>query len=419
MKSYNICLNPFPKMRRYVVAAMALWLMIMVVSNGFAESKRVAVLYFEDHSHFDSPTGCGCIPTPIGKIFGGGKGRTKWNLTAGFPELLNRKLRQTQVYEPVSQDEIIEAMARLELSRKAVRSKSEKRGELAKALKVDALIAGDIRRFKQERARVRASRRLAGSASNQGQRSYIESRMQLGGSYYSATVRLQMKFYGASGDKIADRKIAATRRHQLGGAKIASLEAIVSETGTEFQLGPRRNPNKKKHPIVSTGALNRIEFPSPEYDQTLFGFATDEALKRVVMALRDTIGPEFVMPGEAIAQEEEGAESQSSRKSGPLGGEILYVDPNDPEQAYLNIGSGKGVAIRQQLTVYTKGEPLIDPNTGEVLGYVPKMVGRVEVVEVQTDRLSRVRIIEGFGVVKKGNQVKAEVLPTSETRTEK
>ena len=61
----------------------------------------MAILSFEDHSGFDSPTGCGCIPTGglIGKIFGGTKRRTDWDLSSGFRILLNRKLAETGVYE--------------------------------------------------------------------------------------------------------------------------------------------------------------------------------------------------------------------------------------------------------------------------------------------------------------------------------
>jgi hypothetical protein len=63
------------------------------------------------------------------------------------------------------------------------------------------------------------------------------------------------------------------------------------------------------------------------------------------------------------------------------------------------------VAVRQQLKVY-KDEPLIDPDTGDILGTVAKPVGVVEVVEVSNNRLSRVRVIEGFGEIKKGDKVK-------------
>ena len=349
-----------------------LLLAILPAVDGIAASKRVAVLYFEDHSRFDSATGCGCIPNPFG-IFGTGKGRTKWNLKEGFPYLLNRKLKQTQVYEPVSNAEIKDAMAKLGLSLKDVRSKAEKRSQLAKALNLDAFIVGDIRKFKQERAKATRFQTLKGAAgSGFNMAAGFVGGAQLVGYYYSATVHLKMKFYGSSGDEITTRKIAATKRHQLGGAKIAALEAVVSEQGTEFQLGQMPNPDKKPRPIVSYMKLNQIKFPSPEYDKTLFGLATDEALTKVVLALGDTIGPEFVMPGTTPSQEEGSKEIASGKHHGPLKADVIFVNPDDPEDAYINAGSSKGVLVRQQLAVYTDGEALIDPNTKEILWQCPQ-----------------------------------------------
>lgn len=414
MNAFSACLNPFSKINMYVT--IMLCLSTVPVLDSIAASKRVAVLYFEDHSRFDTATGCGCIPNPFG-IFGTGKGRTKWNLTEGFPNLLNRKLKQTQVYEPVSDEEVKDAMAQLGFSHKAVRSKAEKRAQLAKALNVDAFIVGDIRKFKQERAKATRFQTLKGAAGGGfNMAAGFVGGAQLVGYYYSATVHLKMKFYSGSGTEIATRKVAATKRHQLGGAKIAALEAVVSEQGTEFQLGQMPNPNKKPRPIVSYAKLNQIHFASPEYDKTLFGLATDDAITKVVLALRDTIGPQFVMPGTDASQEEGSTTTASSGVSGPLKADIIYVDPDDPADAYINAGSSNGVLVRQQLTVYTEGEPLIDPNTKEVLGNVPKMIGKVEVVEVQTDRLSRVKVIEGLGAIKKGDKVAETESSLSETQ---
>ena len=88
-------------------------------------------------------------------------------------------------------------------------------------------------------------------------------------------------------------------------------------------------------------------------------------------------------------------------------GAIVYVDSEDPDNTYINIGSDKGVAVNQQLRVYTT-ESLIDPDTGDVLGVIPKSVGVIKVVEVESNRLSRAQIIEGFGKIKKGDRVREE-----------
>jgi hypothetical protein len=287
---------------KHLTVMIVLCLLITLAPNSFATSKRVAVLYFEDHSRFDSPTGCGCLPTgPFNKIFGGRKDHTKWHLKEGFRELLNRKLKQTDVYEPVTQDELMDAMAYMGLSKKIIQSDAKKRGELAKALNVDALIVGDIRKFNQERVKAHASRLLRGGRQQRsGSASYV-SGIQLIGSLYIASVHLDMRFYGTSGVEIDNPKISARRQHQFGGAKVAALEAIVTEQGTEFQFGQMPRSEKKFRPIVKPAALNKIEFGSAEYDKTLFGITTNEALDKVVLALRENIGPEAIA-SDAVAQ---------------------------------------------------------------------------------------------------------------------
>ena len=175
---------------KYLTTAIVLCLLILLVPSSFAAPKRVVVLYFEDHSRFDHPTGCGCIPTgPFGKFFGGRKGHTRWHLKEGFTEILNRKLGQSEVYEPVSQDELLDAMAESGLSRRGLRSDPEKRAQLAKTLKVQALIVGDIRKFNQERVKANAGRliRQGGQGYGSATASYVCG-VQLMGSLYVASI---------------------------------------------------------------------------------------------------------------------------------------------------------------------------------------------------------------------------------------
>ena len=102
--------------------------------------KRIAVLYFEDHSRFDSPTGCGCIPSFIGNLISKKK---RWDLEAGFAKMLNRKLVETNMYEPVSKDELLDAMALMTLSRHGLKKlNQEQRATLAKHLNADVIVGG-------------------------------------------------------------------------------------------------------------------------------------------------------------------------------------------------------------------------------------------------------------------------------------
>ena len=404
--------------KKCFATVIVLCLLTLLVPSGFAAPKRVAVLYFEDHSRFDHPTGCGCIPTgPFGKLFGGRKHHKRWILKEGFIELLNRKLGQSEIYEPVSQDELLDAMAETGLSRRGLKSDPQKRSQLAKALKVEVLIVGDIRKFNQERVKANAGRLIRqGGYGYQGASASYVGGVQLMGSLYAVSIELDMQFFGTLGTEIDNPKIAARKQHQIGGVGIGPINVVITEQGTETQFGQSPGLKRKPRPIVAPAILNQIEFGSAEYNKTLFGMATEEVLHKVVLALRENIGP--ALPGSDAAMQNQVAKpGQPAPQASMVQGAIVYVDSEDPGNTYINIGSAKGVAVDQQLRVYTT-ESLIDPDTGDVLGIIPKPVGMVKVVEVQSDRLSRVQIIEGFGNIKKGDRVKQEKPTPSDSESE-
>ena len=408
---------------------------LIFCSVGVSEAtpkKRVAVLYFEDSSRFDSSTGCGCVPGFIGAIFGTKK---RWDLEAGFAKMLNRKLIETNVYEPVSTDELLDAMAMMTLSRHSLKKLDQsERATLAKHLNADVIVIGDIRHFNQERLRTNASRTLreGGREAPQGIASYTAP-VIVRGSIHRATIKLNMKFYNASGETIAEPRIAVTRDHSYAGTRFASLEASVTEEGTNVTFGQtsekrRRNPR----PIVKPTELNKIKFATTQtdwdnqsdedksrhphhYDETLLGMVTNEVLIEVVLALRDNVGPKFITPWEPKPEiAEKGKKTPSTAADGPIKGQILYVDP---DIIYVNIGSDKGIAINQEFTVYTKGKPVRDIDTGEILTYVPKKIGTLAVAEIQTNKVSIFRVVEIAEPLKRGDVV-SEVTPETLTSEE-
>lgn len=383
------------------------------VSLGEATTKkRIAVLYFQDSSRFDSPTGCGCVPGFIGAIFSTKK---RWDLEAGFAKMLNRKLVETNVYEPVPTDELLDAMAMMTLSRHNLRKLDQsQRATLAKHLNADVIVIGDIRHFNQERLRTNASRTLreGGRQAPQGQAtaSYTAP-VILRGSLHRVTIKLNMKFYNASGETVAEPRIATTRDHSYAGTRFASLEASVTEEGTNLTLGQtsekqRRNPR----PIVNPTELNEIQFASAEYDRTLFGVVTNETLVKVVLALRDNVGPNFITPWEPKPSTAEKEKTNSSAAGGPVKGKVQYVDNENPDKIYVNIGSDRGIAINQEFAVFTKGKPIRDIDTGEILTYVPKPIGTLAVSEILTGKASVFRVVEIAEPLKIGDVV-SEVAP--------
>ena len=405
-----------------VVGLSLAFIICPIVVSEAASKKRIAVLYFEDNSRFDSPTGCGCIPGFIGNIFSSKK---RWDLEAGFARMLNRKLVETNMYEPISKDELLDAMAVMTLSRHNLkRLKQEQRATLAKHLNADVIAIGKIRQFNQERFRTSASRTLreGGRRAPQGPgtASYTAP-VILRGSIHRVAIKLEMKFYNASGDLIAEPRISAVRDHTYGATKFASLEASMTEEGTNLTFGQtsdkqRRNPR----PIVKPTELNEIKFASAQYDRTLFGVVTNEVLIKVVLALRDNVGPNFITPWESQpATAEKGEKDASAGTGGPIKGKIQYVDNENPDKIYVSIGSNRGISINQEFAVFTKGKPVRDIDTGEVLTHVPKKIGTLAVSEILTDKVSVFRVVNIAEPLKIGDVVSQDTpeTPASETDT--
>jgi len=65
-------------------------------------------------------------------------------------------------------------------------------------------------------------------------------------------------------------------------------------------------------------------------------------------------------------------------------------------KVFINCGEREGIAPRQKFVVYSKGEELSDPETGEILGVEETRAGTISVVEVK-DKYSIARIEEGEG----------------------
>ncbi len=370
--------------------------------------KRVAVFYFQDNSNFDNPVGCGCIPNFVGAIFSTKK---MWDLEAGFATILDRKLAETTVYQPVSRDELLDAMAQMTISRhNPMKLTKDQRAELAKLLNADVLVVGEIKDFGQTRMKANASRSLTESGREAQavpiSASYM-TRFAAMGHRNRAFVKLNMKFYEASGNEIAAVPINVSRRDSLVGTNIAGLKASVTESGTEFQFGQTKEKQGKLfRPITKPTQLNKIKFASPEYDKTLFGMATNEALIKTVIALRDSFGPNFITPWETPTEKDDQKQQvDEAMAKRPI--KITYVDTDNQDMIYINAGSAKGLAIGQQFAVYTDGAPIRDVDTGEILDYTKKKIATVSITEILSNKLSVVKIVEKTGDIKRGDLLKS------------
>ncbi|MDE0087010.1 MAG: hypothetical protein OXU23_14915, partial [Candidatus Poribacteria bacterium] len=151
------------------------------------------------------------------------------------------------------------------------------------------------------------------------------------------------------------------------------------------------------------------------YDRTLIGMATNDALIKGVLALRDNYGPNFLTPWDTPVEDNE-QEKKVDEEALKRPIKITYVESENPDQIYINAGSARGLAIDQKFDVYTDGKPIRDIDTGEILDYVPKKIATVAVVEIRNDRLSVVKIVEKTSEIKKGDLLKS--IPTEEVTKE-
>lgn len=229
---------------------------------------------------------------------------------------------------------------------------------------------------------------------------------------YSAHVKLNLKFFEASGSEIATVPISVTRSHTLAGTRVSGLEATVTESGTNLRFGQTSEQHGRNlRPIVKPTELNKIKFATPEYDRTLLGMVTNDALIKSVLALRDNYGPNFLTPWDTPVEnndQEKKVDEEALKR--PI--KITYVETENPDRIYINAGSARGLAINQKFDVYTDGDPIRDIDTGEVLDYIPKKIATVAVVEIRNDRLSVVKIVEKMEDIKKGDLLKS--IPTEE-----
>ena len=73
--------------------------------------------------------------------------------------------------------------------------------------------------------------------------------------------------------------------------------------------------------------------------------------------------------------------------------------------AYVNAGANSNVRVGDVFMVYSKGEDLVDPDTGLKLGSDEKIVGSIQVTNVQ-EKFSIGTIRGGAGAMKRGDLVK-------------
>ena len=128
-------------------------------------------------------------------------------------------------------------------------------------------------------------------------------------------------------------------------------------------------------------SVESIDFGNPTYwDETLLGKASRKAIDKCVGYISKAM--------EKISWE----------------GKLIKV--NDDGTVYMKPGSAGGVKIGMEFVVYSKGEAIIDPDTGLSLGSEEQMVGKLKVVQDLGDgKACKAIVTSGMGL-KQGDLVR-------------
>jgi curli biogenesis system outer membrane secretion channel CsgG len=121
-----------------------------------------------------------------------------------------------------------------------------------------------------------------------------------------------------------------------------------------------------------------VDFNSNSFQKTPLGEATRQAIHNVI---------EFIV---------------SKMKDMPISAKIIKISGN---KVFLNAGATMNIQPGDKFLAYSKGESMIDPDTGLNLGSEDTLVGTVEVTDVK-DKYSIGLLEAGSGTLKRGDILK-------------
>jgi len=370
--THSIILCPMLYALRSVLFAIVFAVILCLPSSG-QEGGKVAVLYFTDHSRFDSG---GCLSFwPLNVIFGTGQRRERWNLRSGFRDLLNEKLSEAgyNIVEPGHVDEALQEIGK------------EDPAVLAGKLSADVMIVGDIRKFQQHRTRARSQ---GPTTLSSGSDTRMVAMGGVGGFYYSASVETDIKIYDNSGDELESTEVSSKKdlRDFYMGVGPLTKSYHGGEARTETDA------SEQEPPIVDYDKLDTMKFGTDEFkNKTLFGIAVTDVMEKIVDKVQEHLEPTALHA---------------------VQGKIIYVGTGQrlkENEVYIDLGAGDGIRPGHRLGVYIERLQLTEPDTGEELGALAEeKIGVIRVSKVEADHLSIAEIIQKAGQIERGNTVKRE-----------
>ncbi|MFC1683013.1 hypothetical protein ACFL0G_02230 [Candidatus Zixiibacteriota bacterium] len=133
--------------------------------------------------------------------------------------------------------------------------------------------------------------------------------------------------------------------------------------------------------------LDQLAFGSEDFMNSIAGKAVDSLMTDLVNQIVSALPPRNDLSSEI--------------------GQAVVLTVED-EQIYLNRGLDDGIKVGDEFDVYTQGEELRDPESGQLLGHSDRRVGRIRVSFIKAAHLSRCEVIEGSGNIAVGDMVRSE-----------
>jgi|GEM_PF-3588641 hypothetical protein len=260
-----------------------------------------------------------------------------WKIEEGFPRLLGIRLKELGGYKVITVEEVKEGIPKGTKPKKTLMN-PKIMAKVGEDLGADAIVIGRIKRFS-------ITHRSVGFP-------------EIGGYHtYEVGIEIEVKVLRCDDGTELSAGLAKGSE-ESGGAEVSLLG------------GP---PIVGTRPLPSFGDLDKMEFGGKEYMKTMIGKATEEAISAMVEVIKKGVPPD-IRPKERIE------------------GQVLMVKDGE---VYISVGSTDGIMPGDVLFVHEEGEEIRDPKTGEVLGRAENLVGKIEVVVVLAEKLSKAKPLEG------------------------
>ncbi|MFQ5480405.1 MAG: CsgG/HfaB family protein [Thermodesulfobacteriota bacterium] len=165
-----------------------------------------------------------------------------------------------------------------------------------------------------------------------------------------------------------------------GEAHVGLIIRMIDTTTSEV-LASKRVEGKAKSGGLNFGInVGSVGFGTKGFKKTPLGKATQIAIDNAVEAI------------------------SSGLENIPYQGRVILVKG---ESLYLSAGTRTGAAVGDEFTVYSLGEELVDPDTGEMLGSEEEKLGKVKIYSVK-EKFSKARAVGTLNGAEKGNIIRAQ-----------